>query len=322
MKEWFKGLFFTPDSINSVVNPSRKIYKNDTRLGDYILKTTESFFSGGSSVGGTPRLDLSEVKLDGDPRYVSDMMSRANPHDEDYIIFRENKDPKSIILDIGANWGYSVGSLRSVGVKGKIVSFEAIPLYATCLQRIRDLEPRSYDFLTTALSSEKGSLTFVVPVVSHMALTALTSASERPHIESLAKNIHHHILNWMPDVEIIDLQFCKFEVPVDTLDNLFISSAEVFSGFPIDVIKIDVEGLEFEVLKGALNVLELYHPLVMAEGGNRRSGLQEFMSAIGYLFAERKGDRMVLIDGIGYASNGFFVHNSRVNEYRQQGILQ
>jgi FkbM family methyltransferase len=322
MGKWFKSAFLKKAAVENGVPPLQHISKHDARLADYLLRLTEAYFSDVGSNNRTLGFDLSHVKLDGDPRFISDMMARTDPHDEDYIIFRENKDPKSIVLDIGANWGYSVGSLRSVGVKGKIVSFEAIPPYSACLRRIKELESDNYDYLMTALSSEKGSLTFVIPVVSQMALTALASASENPNIESLVKNIHHFILNWMPGIENVDLRFCRFEVQVDTLNNIILSRSDVFSGFAIDAIKVDVEGLEFEVLKGASNVLLQHHPLIMAEGGNRQDRLQEFMSSLGYLFAERRGNQMILIDGRGSAASGFFIHKSRVERYRVQGILQ
>lgn len=316
--------------IDRLLNPRRRavvdrdvrsvMTKSDPGLRDYLSRVTQEFFS--HDGGDESRIELSQVKLDGDPRYVSDMLKRTEPHDEDYLVFRAFSEPDSIVLDIGANWGYSVGSLRAVGVTGTIVSFEAIPIYKDCLQRIRDLSRGNYQFLMSALSSQKGELTFTVPVVSHVALTALTSASPNPHIGSLVNNIHHHIVNWMPDIENVDLRFCKFKVPVDTLDSVVNEQGDIFSRHAVDAIKIDVEGLEFEVLKGGEGVLRSSHPLVMAEGGNRRDGLPEFMSALGYEYFERAGDKISPVLGMGLASNGFFVHQSKRALYGERGILK
>jgi hypothetical protein len=126
----------------------------------------------------------------------------------------------------------------------------------------------------------------------------------------------------MPGIENIDLQFCKFEVPVDTLDNIFRTRVEIFSGFDVDGMKIDVEGLEFVVLKGAAETLNKHRPLVMAEGGNRSDGLQDFMTSMDYIFAERSGEKLIFINRIGTAANGYFVHRSKIEEYKMRGILQ
>lgn len=266
-------------------------------------------------------VELSQVRLDGDPDYISEMLTRERPHDEDYIIFRVFSDFDSIILDVGANWGYSVGSLRSVGVSSAIVSFEAIPLYAGCLQKIKDLNKGEYNFLMTALSSQRGVLKFTVPVVNDLALTALTSASRNPHIESLVNNIHHFIVHWMPGIENVDLKFCQFEVPVEMLDSVVDARADIFSDREVSAMKIDVEGLEFEVIRGGESVLRRDCPLIMTEGGNRREGMREFMSSLGYLYCERSGDKICPVPGLGSASNGFFAHTSKLDFYEGRGIL-
>lgn len=299
------------------------VSKNDPRLKDYLFERSERFFSGLSSGSGAQEsiLDLSQVRLDGDPGYVSEMLERELPHDADYIIFRAFSDPDSIVLDVGANWGYSVGSLRSVGVAGAIFSFEAIPLYEGCLQRIKDLGKGDYDFVMKALSSRRGVLDFTIPVVNGLALTALTSASLNPRIESLVNNIYNFIVEWMPDIDFVDLKFCKFEVPVDTLDSVVNGRVGILPPHAVSAIKIDVEGLEFEVIKGGEGVLRRNCPLIMTEGGNRREGMRDYMSSLGYFYYERVGEKIFSVSGIGRSSNGFFAHASKLDFYEERGIL-
>lgn len=296
--------------------------KHDPKLREEIFKILRRYYVEGHRGNDIVISDIDGIHLDGHPDYIQEMLSRPNPHDEDYVVFRSFQDKNEVILDIGANWGYSAGSLWAVGARSKIVSFEAIPLYRDCLQKIVTLRPEVYSYLMTALSSKPGNLKFVVPVVNNTALTALTSASENPHLDSLTENVHSSICRWMPGVNDVTLRICEFEVPVQTLDDVMAESPELIPSHGVGVIKLDVEGLEYEVLKGGINTLHLYKPLIMAEGGNRRDGLQEFMTSLGYLYAERKGDKLAFVSGMGMENNGFFVHNEKISEYRTRQILE
>jgi hypothetical protein len=65
------------------------------------------------------------------------------------------------------------------------------------------------------------------------------------------------------------------EVSFITIDNL---------GVTPFFIKIDVEGAELEVLKGSLNVIKNYNPVILVEIQNKKSYLEikELLSPYGY----------------------------------------
>jgi FkbM family methyltransferase len=53
---------------------------------------------------------------------------------------------------------------------------------------------------------------------------------------------------------------CKIEIEVDTIDNLFYEK-----NIPVDYIKIDTEGWEFFILKGAEKTIKKYKPIIQIE---------------------------------------------------------
>lgn len=73
----------------------------------------------------------------------------------------------------------------------------------------------------------------------------------------------------------------EMEVPIHTLDSYDLPAA--------DLMKVDVEGYELEVLKGARKTLERHHPAMMVEmhhwaGAEKEAALFETLSKLGYRF--------------------------------------
>jgi FkbM family methyltransferase len=261
---------------------------------------------------------------DGASSYLSGVLSSNQMHAEDYIAFRIFSDPQEIIMDIGANWGYSVASIWSAGAQVRIISFEPIVSYEDGLQTIKNLYPARYDFRMIGLANVNTLVTFVVPVVNGIAVSSLSSASLAvydAHLEILAKNIHDHILRRMPGVESVSFKLFEFQAPVKRLDDVLGDDAQLLGNRRLSAMKIHAEGYEGEILKGAETTLRKHKPLVMIEGGNRYPGLPEFMASLGYLYAERRDKLLYLVDGTGSAINEFFIHSDYISAYQKAGIL-
>lgn len=69
----------------------------------------------------------------------------------------------------------------------------------------------------------------------------------------------------------------KGEVPVETLDSFF-------SNKKVDLIKIDVEGFEIKVLRGAQDILKRQSPFLFIEAHNKedKEGVDEILNPLGY----------------------------------------
>ena len=140
--------------------------------------------------------------------------------------------PGMVVLDVGAHHGiYTLLASKKVGPKGLVFSFEPSPrelrrlklnLIINCCRNVR-VEP-------SAVGSTKGTADLFVCSDQNTGLNSL-----RP--------------------PAIQEQTRKITVPMTTLDD-YISQ----HGIDIDLLKIDVEGGELEVLKGAARTLHSKPP--------------------------------------------------------------
>jgi FkbM family methyltransferase len=147
----------------------------------------------------------------------------------------------SVLIDIGANIGcISLPLAKCVGTDGCVLSFEADPAVFQKLQDNFSLNsfPQWRGF-NEALGSSPGTLTF------HRAAS---SGSFGHAIGSLYANDWH-------------AGGSTFEVGIDTLDRV-LGRDQINR---VDVIKIDVEGAEMDVLRGSLQTIEKYHPILCLE---------------------------------------------------------
>jgi FkbM family methyltransferase len=294
--------------------------RGESDIYEKILRFSEEFYQSRTQI--CERDDSSKVSFGARPDWIKVMLENPKIHDDDYSILSFLQDDNSIILDVGANWGYSAGAFKKLGLRAKIVSFEVISAFDGVLGEIKNLYPDSFHYFICGLGDAPSELNFVVPVVNGFACSGLCSACDSPHLPSLARNILFDIemnLAWGDD---LSLQFYEFTGQVCPLDQLVPNDLPPrYKQLPIEAIKIDVEGLECKVLSGGRNILEIHKPLVLAEGANRTFGISELMDSLGYIYAERIGNKLHKHNGMGQHSNGFFLHRDRLRYYGDLGVL-
>lgn len=140
--------------------------------------------------------------------------------------------PGAVLVDVGAHVGSIVGSALRHGRDVRVIAIEAIEHKAAFL---RETFPQVRVHCCAA-----GARDGTAPFFVHRTLTAYSSLG-RPARGTRA------------DID-------QIEVAVRTLDSLI-------SAQDIDVIKIDVEGAELDVLRGAETLLQACRPIVMFESG-------------------------------------------------------
>ena len=156
-------------------------------------------------------------------------------HEEDII---EHFTPKQgdIVVDIGAHMGrYTIISSKRVGANGKVVAIEA--------------HPNNFEMLNRNIKLNQ--LTNVVPL-NYAVYSKETKIKLYLPDEESGYTMHHSIMPNYVFTKYKDKTEDKFvEVSANTLDYFL----QLKGITDVNWVKIDVEGAEFEVLKGSHNVL-------------------------------------------------------------------
>jgi FkbM family methyltransferase len=143
------------------------------------------------------------------------------------------------VVDIGASWGlFSYHLARLVGGGGTVFSYEPHPMNKPALQKLVKARP-NVRFRPVAMSDLTGSADLQVPVFGSRRVTAQASLA--------------HGFDGQRGVRVE-----KVTVPTVRLDD-------EIGGGRVDLVKIDVEGHELSVLRGAAVTLREYLPPMLIE---------------------------------------------------------
>jgi FkbM family methyltransferase len=164
---------------------------------------------------------------------------------EDFIVMTKHEEeiielfhPKEgdIVVDVGAHMGrYTITSSKYVGPRGKVIAVEAHPYNFKILQRNIGLNRlTNVSAMNCAVYSKKDKLKLYLPD------------------EDLGYTMHHSLMkNYLVTKYNEKIEQKYIEVEAYTLDNLLQKSGMN----QVNWIKIDVEGAEYEVLRGAREIL-------------------------------------------------------------------
>ena len=162
-------------------------------------------------------------------------------------------------VDVGGNLGYYCLLMADlVGPQGRVITFEPVEENLRVLkENIAVNGIKNVELVQTALGAQPGVLSLI--------RSEAGSISATPSVRGYA----------------VEGAQSSIDVPVNTLDAYLEEK-----GWRPAVIKIDVEGAELEVLRGAVQTLRVARPTVLLEvhGWDSASSteVREFFSAVGY----------------------------------------
>ncbi|MBX3355848.1 MAG: FkbM family methyltransferase [Phycisphaeraceae bacterium] len=202
--------------------------------------------------GSTPLF----VSPDAELKYLKPGFSAFHPELLD--LARRFVGARSQVWDIGANVGVFTFAAASRAKEGGVLAVEADIWLAQLLRRSAAL-PQNVNLpvsvLPVAVSSEIGVASFLIAARGR-ASNALESTTGRTQMGGVRERVH---------------------VPTTTLDALL-------GSFPRpDVVKIDVEGAELPVLRGAESLLRSVRPVLYIEVGDaQRAEATDLLRGHGY----------------------------------------
>jgi len=152
------------------------------------------------------------------------------PHNDRHVFVSHLREGMTV-MDVGANWGlYSLLISRAVGPSGKVYAFEPVPeIFARLKEHIALNNATNVIPVPIALSDEKG----------------IMKMSVKGGESSLFRRVSDEFV----------------EVQVERLDD-FVEREGIER---VDAIKIDVEGAELKVIRGADKTIRRNKPILMVE---------------------------------------------------------
>ena len=159
------------------------------------------------------------------------LMSTTHEVHNDRHVFVSHLREGMTVMDVGANWGlYSLLISRAVGPSGKVYAFEPVPeIFARLKEHIALSNATNVIPVPIALSDEKGT----------------AKMSVKGGGSSLFRRVSDEFV----------------EVQVERLDD-FVELEKIER---VDAIKIDVEGAELKVIRGADKTIRRDKPILMVE---------------------------------------------------------
>jgi FkbM family methyltransferase len=195
--------------------------------------------------------------------------ARHKPHEEDFrALPKLGLAPDRPLVDVGANRGQSIRSMKLCLPHCQVVAFEAHPMLAAALAR-RYAGDTSVAIEPFGLGNEVGEEQLFTPSYNGYVFDGLASFQR----EAAA--------DWLnPDrLYLFDprkLHLIEQTARIRTLDSVGLKPA---------LIKIDVQGLETEVVLGGLETIKRHRPVLLIETGQEDTRYEEILLGVGYRLA-------------------------------------
>jgi FkbM family methyltransferase len=213
-------------------------------------------------------IDGLEVFADMNDERILDVFHEIRGENAEYRVMREILSPGDTFIDAGANFGtFSLLASRVVGESGRVIAIEPQARLVELMRKsIAESKAGNVQTIQAACGSSEGVIDLLVPADDSGRAGIYAGFSGRGRHD-------------------------RVSVPAITLDGLLNSLPQ---GRRV-MLKIDVEGSEFDVLEGGRRFIEAFRPPIFIElnpwsaaaAGRTAADLLELLQSFGYhSFAE------------------------------------
>jgi len=217
-------------------------------------------------------------------------------HDGDFAAFKSFPNGSvNVILDVGANRGQSIASFRTVLPDSRIHAFEANPAFFDVLTALIVQVPGPLDIHRHGLGRGRAQLRFYIPWVG-----------QTPYLEESSTRLDYFDKPWVVEKyrERGPMRLEEIDVEVRAGDELSLCP---------DLIKIDVEGAEYDVLMGMQETIERGCPSLLIENSDWHN-VTPFLQKRGYKpYRWEPEECGGFVDYYGTSVNTFYLHPSRLD---------
>jgi len=213
-------------------------------------------------------------------------------HDADFNGFCLSKKRIKTILDVGANLGQSIVSLRILFPDADIHSFEANPTLIGELNKLSNQLPGNIKIHPYGLGDKPGSFYLNIPYAGDEVFLEEASISEA-----------YYELPWVKQKFIERGGLTKLEkvqCELKTGDDLNLAP---------DLIKVDVEGAESLVLAGLRNTIQKFKPVIMIENSDW-DAVAKVMKSLNYVARQFDQSQNMLVPQKEPTTNTFYIYQA------------
>lgn len=186
----------------------------------------------------------------------------------------DRSDP--LVLDIGANVGQSLLSIKTVLPAARVVCFEPNAELHPTLRRLA-AKQRDVRLEPVGLGAADDEQPLYTPVYNRHAMPGLSSFDRAAAAGWLNSST---LYGFRPERLLIT----ESVAVIRRLDDFELAP---------DIVKIDVQGMEPDVVRGGLETFRRHLPAVIAETIRRASETYALLEPLGYVLTEWDGKRLV-----------------------------
>ena len=188
------------------------------------------------------------------------------PHDRSYKALRHfMTTPPGLFLDVGANDGISILSLRAIDKECRIFSLEPNQLLEPALAK-RKAADSAVDYRMVGAGDHAVTAQFFTPVYKNIVLHTFTSTDEAQVRQALRVSFGSRVAD--------KTEIRSFTAEIITVDSLHLNPT---------IIKIDAEGHDYQVLVGARETITKNRPYIMVEmAWQDQNSIQNFIKEMDY----------------------------------------